>query len=406
MVIDRFVAIDSAVGSNYDDVIAGNNDMNLLKGMDGNDLIEGGGGADTIHGGRGNNRLRGNSGDDKFYAFEGSNTIDGGSGFDTVTYADFMSADYARLVVEDLEFRSRPDLLPEQQGHVHLPAKMPSVRGVVVNLTSGTALKLNTSEQDLISSIEHVIGTHYDDELIGTDQDDVLDGLDGDDVISGMDGDDKIVVGRGYSIIVGGDGDDIIGLRRDAEATVDGGTGSDSLDLTKLNCGVNVNLADHTIIYCSSKPHKIYGVEGISLSAHSDVIFDDSSDIFIAAGLGNDEVHVSAGTDIVFAENGDDTIYLGGSGNKTIAGGSGSDRFVIEQGFEAAIFVATITDFSRFDGDKIDLSLLPLYNISNVMIAPCDSAHVNCFSITLNENQVVTLTNVAAVNEFDMIFKV
>lgn len=52
---------------------------------------------------------------------------------------------------------------------------------------------------------------------------------------------------------------------------------------------------------------------------------------------------------------GNDTLN-GGSGNDWLSGGSGADVFV----FDAAFGCDTITDFSTYNGDRIDLSSLNL----------------------------------------------
>src|SRR5262245_32127963 len=48
---DTYYNIQNAVGSKYDDVIAGDKNANVLDGGDGSDTLQGGGGADTFNGG-------------------------------------------------------------------------------------------------------------------------------------------------------------------------------------------------------------------------------------------------------------------------------------------------------------------------------------------------------------------
>ena len=50
---DTLISIENVVGSNFDDVLAGNAGANLLNGGDGDDLLKGDGGADVLAGGAG-----------------------------------------------------------------------------------------------------------------------------------------------------------------------------------------------------------------------------------------------------------------------------------------------------------------------------------------------------------------
>jgi Ca2+-binding RTX toxin-like protein len=59
-------AIEFAVGSNFDDVITGNDRVNLLEGGNGNDIVGGEAGIDEIVGGLGLDELIGGDGDDVF----------------------------------------------------------------------------------------------------------------------------------------------------------------------------------------------------------------------------------------------------------------------------------------------------------------------------------------------------
>ncbi|MDB5599710.1 MAG: repeat-containing protein, partial [Xanthobacteraceae bacterium] len=70
---DTIDGVENAVGSNFNDTLAGDDDANVLTGLDGNDTIRGGLGNDTVEGG---------TGDDTFnYAIgDGVDTIEGGEG--------------------------------------------------------------------------------------------------------------------------------------------------------------------------------------------------------------------------------------------------------------------------------------------------------------------------------------
>ena len=55
---DTLVSIENLYGSNYDDMLIGNDEANVLYGLDGADLLSGGVGADTLNGGAGIARRR------------------------------------------------------------------------------------------------------------------------------------------------------------------------------------------------------------------------------------------------------------------------------------------------------------------------------------------------------------
>ncbi|HYC96394.1 MAG TPA: hypothetical protein VEB62_00415, partial [Brevundimonas sp.] len=84
---DTFSSIESAIGSNFNDVIYGDAGANVLMGGIGSDVLVGGGGDDVLWGGSGgvNNQLQGGAGDDR-YVLEAFDTCVelAGEGVDTV----------------------------------------------------------------------------------------------------------------------------------------------------------------------------------------------------------------------------------------------------------------------------------------------------------------------------------
>ncbi|MFM4856425.1 type I secretion C-terminal target domain-containing protein [Aeromonas hydrophila] len=116
----------------------------------------------------------------------------------------------------------------------------------------------------------------------------------------------------------------------------------------------------------------------------NDILFGQGGDDFLFGGTGNDILFGGAGNDTLYGESGNDTLY-GGSGNDTLYGGSGddtlsgglgndilvgglgndilkgdggADTFTWLQGDTAAGSVAKdyVVDFSKAEGDKLDLS--------------------------------------------------
>jgi len=63
---DKLTGIENLIGSNFDDLLTGDGNANVLYGLDGNDTLHGGGGDDMLYGGAGLNHLYGEGGKDTF----------------------------------------------------------------------------------------------------------------------------------------------------------------------------------------------------------------------------------------------------------------------------------------------------------------------------------------------------
>ncbi|WP_253186650.1 Ig-like domain-containing protein [Aeromonas sp. YN13HZO-058] len=116
----------------------------------------------------------------------------------------------------------------------------------------------------------------------------------------------------------------------------------------------------------------------------NDILFGQGGDDFLFGGAGNDILFGGSGNDTLYGESGNDTLY-GGSGNDTLFGGigddtlsgglgndtlvgglgndilkgdSGADTFIWLKGDTEVGKVAKdyIVDFSKSEGDKLDLS--------------------------------------------------
>ncbi|WP_156479995.1 VCBS domain-containing protein, partial [Ferrimonas marina] len=69
---------------------------------------------------------------------------------------------------------------------------------------------------------------------------------------------------------------------------------------------------------------------------------------------GDDILYGGAGDDILYGQEGDD-LLVGGLGSDLLSGGSGADTFAWRDG-DADGSLDTVVDFSRADGDRLDLS--------------------------------------------------
>jgi Ca2+-binding RTX toxin-like protein len=131
------------------------NAANKISGSSGDDQLCGLGGDDTLFGKDGDDKLFGGDGNDILDGGDGDDVLDGGTGTDTVSYAS---------------------------------VKAPVV--VTVNTTSNTG----GAGVDVLSGIENLVGTAFNDSLTGDTAANVLNGGKGSDVLTGLAGNDTYYV--------------------------------------------------------------------------------------------------------------------------------------------------------------------------------------------------------------------
>lgn len=173
------------------------------------------------------------------------------------------------------------------------------------------------------------------DRLIGGNGHDLLKGGGGNDTASGGDGKDRLFGGKGNDTLYGGIGADQL-FGEDGNDSLFGGDGND-----RIEGGKGRDTAD--------------GGDG------KDTIFGDAGNDDLSGGDGNDKLLGGSGSDTLAGDAGADTL-LGQAGDDILrlrfdgdiaTGGAGADRFVFLAEGETGL--ATITDFTRAEGDTIDL---------------------------------------------------
>ena len=138
---DVLISVENLYGSNYSDILVGNDTRNTLSGGAGNDVLDGGSGDDWLVGGA------------------GSDTLVGGLGIDILHYLD-------------------------------------STVGVTVDLAAN-AVSGGYASGDTISGFENVYGSNFNDTLTGDANANDLRGNSGNDIIKGGSGNDWIFGGAG-----------------------------------------------------------------------------------------------------------------------------------------------------------------------------------------------------------------
>lgn len=216
---------DHLDGGTGDDTLSGDEGADRLSGGTGDDFLFGDDGADVLDGGDGNDELDGG---------KGADTIDGGAGIDTLTY-EYADAVTARAVSGN------------HNGMALTGAT--DVTGVFIDLNLSTAQAAGNGDAsgDVLTNIERVTGTAFDDVLVGmSSANTVFDGFGGDDVLiggsqfdsfMGGNGDDRLYGqgsydllngGAGADLLDGGAGDDAL-IGGDGDDMLDGGSGNDRL---------------------------------------------------------------------------------------------------------------------------------------------------------------------------------
>ena len=274
-------------------------------------------GDDWLIGTPGDDVLDANAGNDMLIGLAGADILSGGAGIDTVSYAD-------------------------------------SAARVEISLESGTAIG-GDAQGDILTGIENVIGSAFDDYIRGDTGDNVLWGGAGDDELLGYVGDDVFMGGPGADRHMGGDG-------------------VNRIDYSESDAAVDVNIDLERGLGGYAEGDYIEKTDNVTGSAFDDLIVGDrdanaldggaGDDVLSGAG-GNDELFGGAGNDALDGGLGDDFLE-GGLGNDIFFGGAGRDTFVIGPGSGSDL--DTIEDFTGGE-DVIDISAFGITSFTGISIA-------------------------------------
>ena len=278
--------LENVIGTNYADLITGNDRDNRLAGGQANDTLIGGTGDDT-------------------YAFSGSSDL----GSDTIVEGNDSDSGSDTLDFDGFTAGGVNVNLADSDGQTVYTAK--------IHLTFEDTTGANAS------NIENVKGSDYGDTLAGTSGDNILEGGQGDDSLSGGDGDDTYVFTQ-YDTTPEDLGTDTL--------TEDLTEGTDMLDFSGYAAGVTVDLADLSpqTVQTSKLALDLNsndtdgGVENVIGSAFDDQIHGNTADNMLLGGDGDDTLWGHDGEDYLDGQDGDDSLR-GGNHNDTILGGEGDD---------------------------------------------------------------------------------
>ncbi len=237
-------------GSNFDDVLIGDEGENHLIGLAGTDVLRGNGGDDVIRGGAGADTLEGGAGTDALeYSSSGqgvnvnlnldgsgNHIVSGGDAEGDIAngFEDVFGSDHDDVIIGDagdnyLLGRLGDDTIDGGDGNDHIRggAGADTLEGGAgtdllsyLDATAGIAIDLETgmgsagdAAGDVVSGFENVYGSNFGDVITGDGERNIIFGYDGDDTLNGGAGNDTIRGGLGDDTMDGGDGIDYVNYR-------------------------------------------------------------------------------------------------------------------------------------------------------------------------------------------------
>ncbi|WP_225766725.1 calcium-binding protein [Inquilinus sp. Marseille-Q2685] len=235
---------------------------------------------DYLGGNAGANTLLGGAGNDGLAGAQGADILNGGAGLDM---ADYIVSNAA----------------------------------VTVNLALGTASG-GHAQGDVLTSIEYLRGSLFNDTLTGNTGDNRLSGADGVDVLDGGAGSDRLIGGAGADTLIGG-------------------AGADMALYDNALTGVTANLGNAAVNTGDAAGDSYSGIENLFGSMFGDNLTGSSGANFVIGWAGNDTLDGGAGNDILNGGTGDDALQ-GGDGNDKLVGDAGADQLNGGAGFDTAAY--------------------------------------------------------------------
>jgi Ca2+-binding RTX toxin-like protein len=361
---DVYINMQDVIGSEFNDIIYGNDDfINQLQGQSGNDILYGAGadytvliggaGADQLHAGSGGNLIdyetaltgviasmanpninTGDAAGDTYFGLFGADLA--GSPFNDILYGDagnnniigdpdvtvYNSTGIDQLYGGDgndtLDGGGQGDLLDGGNGF-DAAAYTSALTGVQAYLATPGA---NTGDAagDSYINIEALIGSAFADILGGDEANNSVFGEGGNDTLYGANGDDLLVGGAGADTLVGGGGFDLAVY---SDSTV----------------GVTVSMTSPQFNTGVATGDTYSEIEGVLGSRFADIIVGDASGNTLRGEDGDDTL---AGLD------GDDTL-IGGAGADALDGGAGLN--IASYATASSGVIASLTNSAINTGD-------------------------------------------------------
>ena len=342
-------------GSQWDDVLIGNDSDNWIRGYYGNDYIDGGAGTDTWYIDWSGNAvtaslltaaqnaamgivMTGDAAGDTVFNMENiystystagytlygnavANRLEGQGNLEGFIGADTL---VARGVTATASYANAGDAYLAGQGITAAAGT-----GVIATLTTSFAVGpavVNTGDAagDIYSGINHLTGSAFADTLIGNSNANVLTGGAGDDILEGLGGGDTFL----------------------------GGAGNDTVSFAHSTAGVVVDLQNRGIYTATNDAvgDSYNSIENFMGSNYNDTVYGTSSDnIFFGSG-GSDTLNGDAGFDTASYAGATGTVTVNLTTNTVIKSAGGTDTLV---SIEKVIGTNGIDSFIGSAGDDV-----------------------------------------------------
>jgi Ca2+-binding RTX toxin-like protein len=354
-IVQFLFGFENVIGSSQDDILYGNNAVNVLRGGDGNDGLFArtnapGAGADVLYGEDGDDRLWGSLSNDIMYGGAGDDLLSGadggtGGGLDRlygedgddtfIVVAGASGRFYGGAGIDLIDFATRTgsiavdlatEVIVETLGGLLISNQYDSIENI-------RGSSFNDQLRGDISA-NWISGRSGDDLLEGRDGSDVLQGDDGNDTMRGDDGSDFLLPGRGNNVVDGGDGTDTVSFSRfqsndNAEAALFELAG-------EVNGFVVADIEAGTAIFTlvgvappATFTNQLISIENLIGGDLNDVLRGSSANNVLNGGAGDDSLEGRGGNDVLFGAMGRDTLD-GGAGNDRMSGGAGNDFYFVD----------------------------------------------------------------------------
>ena len=371
---DTLHDIQNVTGSAHTDYLVGDEGNNVLKGMDGDEkdddatrrVTEGGlkgmGGNDTLDGGAGMDELDGGAGMDDVWGGAGDDMLKGGAGDDAPFYIANVSTntDNDGATPADITYEQVKDAMATVPATASLFDPTPSA-------AAKTLAAMNIQRAGLF-------GGAGDDTLEGGTGLDYIHGGFGNDTATYANSKEGVAVniGTAVDLTVGGTVTDDTGTTYNettteagelpgAEGHATGVTAADGTGSPGTTDGdASVEIAQDTTATDNpdtANQEQLVSIENLIGSDHRDILVGSKGANSLSGGEGDDRLYGRGGDDVL----------IGGDGADASTGGTGSDTFVFGREVVAAATTDnidaapdTVLDFSKSEGDQIDLTALDL----------------------------------------------
>lgn len=352
---------DELFGFSGDDTLRGGTGDDILDGGEGNDLLDGGGGADQLRGGAGDDGYRVDNARDRVVERpgEGYDIVDSEVSFVLPDHVEALSL----LGSDDLAATGNalPNLLLGNSGANRLDGRagadeMSGLGGddtyLVDNPDDSVIEEEGGGTDKVISSVSYVLPNDVEDLVLAGRA--AIDGTGNalTNAITGNDAANLLDGGEGADTLRGGRGNDVYVLDSPADTVIEERAGG--MDTIRIAGDVALDSFAHVenVELQGDGDHQAVG------NALANRLIGNPGDNVLAGLLGDDQLVGGAGDDLLTGGGGNDTLLggagddllRGGAGRDRLSGGPGADQFVVG---DAARSVATITDFSRAEGDRL-----------------------------------------------------